>query len=137
MTQTHELRGRQTAAAVAESCATHEAQGGAGHAIAYRQLLQFAADLRAVSDAGRVALAADEPDETAGRWKDAVAALIEHRFAARRIPLPAWVEACAGHPDDPWEPQRDEIPLWFPADLAEVAEPFLRRGVLIEASELD
>lgn len=136
MKQEDELRGRHAAAAVAESCATHEAQGGVGHAIAYRQLLQFAADLRAVSDAGQVALAADEPHETAGRWKDAVAALIEHRFAARRVPLPAWVDACVGRPDDPWEPQRDATPLWFPVNLAAVPEPFLRRGVLIEASEL-
>lgn len=137
MAQTHELRGRHTAAVVSESCAAHEAQGGVGHAIAYRQLLQLAADLSEVSDAGRVALAADEPDEATGRWKDAVAALIEHRFAVRRIPLPAWVEARIGHPDAPWEPQRDAQPLWFPVDLTAVPEPFLRRGVLIEASELE
>lgn len=137
MTQEHQLRGRHTAAAVARSCAAHEAQGGVGHAIAYRQLLQLAADLSEVSDAGRVALAADEPDEVAGRWKDAVAALIEHRFAALRMPLPAWFAACVGHPDDPWEPRRDAQPLWFPVDLTAVPEPFLRRGVLIEASELD
>lgn len=134
---TDELRGRCTAAAVAESCAAYVAQDGVGHAIAYRQLLQLAADLCEVSDAGLVSLTADEPDDLTGRWKDAVAALIEHRFASRRIPLPAWVDACAGRPDDPWEPQRSATPLWFPVDLSEVAEPFVRRGVLIEASELD
>lgn len=123
-----------SAAAFVELC--ERAQEHGEHAVAYRAFLTLAADLSQASNEELEELVVDAP-EVAGRWKDAVAALIEHRFAARRIPLPAWVESCDGQPDDPWEPQRDATPLWFPVNLAAVPEPFVRRGVLIEASELD
>ncbi|MBN9209572.1 MAG: hypothetical protein J0H96_13065 [Microbacterium ginsengisoli] len=121
-------------AAFVELC--ERAQERGGHAVAYRAFLTLAADLSQASNEELVELVVDAPAVT-GRWKDAVAALIEQRFAARRIPLPAWVEACVGQPGDPWEPQRSATPLWFPVDLNEVAEPFLRRGILIEANELE
>ncbi len=123
-----------SAAAFVELC--ERAQEHGEHAVAYRAFLTLAADLSQASNEELEELVLDAPEVT-GRWKDAVAALIEHRFAARRIPLPAWVESCDGQPDDPWEPQRAERALWFPVDLSEVAEPFLRRGILIEANELE
>lgn len=123
-----------SAAAFVELC--ERAQEHGEHAVAYRAFLTLAADLSQASNEELVELVVDAP-EVAGRWADAVAAVSEHRFASRRIPLPAWVDACAGRPDDPWEPQRSATPLWFPVDLNEVAEPFLRRGILIEANELE
>ena len=123
-----------SAAAFVELC--ERAQEHGEHAVAYRAFLTLAADLSQASNEELEELVVDAP-EVAGRWKDAVAALIEHRFAARRIPLPAWVESCDGQPDDPWEPQRAKTPVWFPVNLDEVAEPFLRRGILIEANELE
>jgi hypothetical protein len=65
-----------------------------------------------------------------------VAALVEYRLAEAGAPLPSWVTERSGDADEPWEPQRAAVPLPFPADVTAVAEPFLRRGVLIEQNEL-
>jgi transcriptional regulator with XRE-family HTH domain len=127
-------RGRSTAAASADAIARAEDAGN--HRLAYRQFIQLADDLAAVDPVTKVLLSAEEPDLTGRRWDDAVAALVEYRLAEAGAPLPSWVTERSGDADEPWEPQRAAVPLPFPADVTAVAEPFLRRGVLIEQNEL-
>ena len=128
-------RGRSTAAASSDAIA--QAENAGDHRLAYRQFIQLADDLAAVDPVTKVLLSAEEPDLTGERWDDAVAALVEYRLAQAGAPIPAWVTARQGEPDAPWEPQRSAVPLPFPADITAVAEPFLRRGVLIEENELE
>lgn len=127
-------RGRNTAAASADAIA--QAEDAGDHRLAYRQFIQLADDLAAVDPVTKVLLAAEEPDLTGTRWDDAVAALVEYRLAKAGAPLPSWVTERRGDADQPWEPQRAAVRLPFPADVTAVAEPFLRRGVLIEENEL-
>lgn len=128
-------RGRSTAAASSDAIA--QAENAGDHRLAYRQFIQLADDLAAVDPVTKVLLSAEEPDLTGERWDDAVAALVEYRLAQAGAPIPAWVTARQGEPAAPWEPQRSAVPLPFPADITAVAEPFLRRGVLIEENELE
>ncbi len=127
-------RGRSTVAASADAIARAEDAGD--HRLAYRQFIQLADDLAAVDPVTKVLLSAEEPDLTGRRWDDAVAALVEYRLVEAGAPLPGWVTERGGDADEPWEPQRAAVPLPFPADITAVAEPFLRRGVLIEENEL-
>lgn len=128
-------RGRSSAAVSARAIARADVAGDVR--LAYRQFIQFADDLAAVDPATRVALAYEEPEETGLRWDDAVAALVEYRLSQVNAPLPSWVLARRGDDADPWEPQRSTVPFPFPIDSDDVAEPFRRRGINIEANELE
>lgn len=128
------VRGRGTA--VSSLNAIVQAEGVGNYRLAYRQFIQFADDLAAVDPATKVLLTEEEPGRTGTRWDDAVAALVEYRLVEVNAPIPKWVTARCGNPADPWEPQRAAVPLPFPPDLATVAEPFRRRGILIEENEL-
>lgn len=127
-------RGRSSAATSADAIARAESAGD--HRLAYRQFIQLADDLAAVDPVTRVLLSAEQPDLIGSRWDDAVAALVEYRLAEAGAPLPSWVAERRGDATELWEPQRAAVPLPFPAEVTAVAEPFLRRGILIEANEL-
>lgn len=129
------VRGRSSAADTAQAIAQSETQGDVR--LSYRQFIQLADDLATADPVTKVLLSAEEPLRDGGRWYDAIAALVEYRLKATGAPIPVWVANTAGQRDDPWEPQRSAPPLPFPADISEVAEPFLRRGILIEANEFE
>lgn len=124
-----ELRGLHQASDVA--CAVVQAEQDGNHALAYRQFLQFAADLRQVSPLAARELVRNPP-RTRTRWDDAFAALAEEFLGAE---APSWTLS-DGRAQEPWEPQRDSAPLWFPVDLNEVSPAFARRGIYIERNEL-
>lgn len=124
-----ELRGLHQASDVARAVVQAEQDGN--HALAYRQFLQFAADLRQVSPLAARELVRNPP-RTRTRWDDAFAALVEEFLGAE---APSWTLS-DGRAREPWEPQRDSLPLWFPVDLNEVSPAFARRGIYIERNEL-
>lgn len=127
-----DLRGLHQASEVA--CAVAQAEQDGNHALAYRQFLQFAADLRQVSPLAARELVRNPP-RTRTRWDDAFAALAEEFLGAE---APSWTlsDGRAREPREPWEPRRDSAPLWFPVDLNEVSPAFARRGIYIELNEL-
>lgn len=127
-------RGRSSAATAADAIASAHAAGD--HRLAYRQFIQLADDLAAVDAVTKVVLSAEEPSRTGERWDDALAALVEYRLAAAGAPIPGWVTHRKGAASATWEPQRALSPLPISADPEAVAEPFLRRGILIEENEL-
>ncbi len=124
-----ELRGLHQASDVARAVVRAERAGD--HALAYRQYLQFASDLRHASVPIACELVRLAPS-TGTRWDDAFAALAE-QFLGESAPTWALQEPTS---QTPWEPQRDSAPLWFPVDLDEVSPAFARRGVYIELNEL-
>ncbi|WP_221583762.1 helix-turn-helix domain-containing protein [Microbacterium sp. G2-8] len=128
-------RGRASAAEALPLIAAAHERGE--HRLAYRSFIQLADDLAVADAVTRVLLSAEPPEPSETRWDDAVAALVEYRLVSLHAPVPAWVRENTGDAEHPWEPQRAEVPLPFPVDEAEVAEPFQRRGVMIEANELD
>ncbi|WP_197053013.1 helix-turn-helix domain-containing protein [Microbacterium hominis] len=128
------VRGRTSAAATSDAVARAEAAGD--DRLSYREFIQLADDLASVDGVTRVLLAAEEPVRTETRWDDAIAALVEFRLSEAGAPVPQWVIDRQGSADEPWEPRRAALPLPFPVDISAVAEPFLRRGVLIEKNEL-
>ena len=127
-------QGRSPAARAADEITRADAEGHAAQA--YRRFLQLADDLRSADPVTRVLLSAEEPDESASRWLDAIAALVELRLREASAPLPKWVTERAGNPGSVWQPQRTARPLPLCADLTNVPQPFLRRGVAIEEGEL-
>lgn len=129
-------RTRQMTAAIAADVIRHEVAGGQ-HSDAYREYIQLADDLASADAFTRVLLAAEEPDHDIGRWYDAIAALVELRLAEVGAPLPRWVQENRGNPDVLWVPQRTASTVTLTADVDELAEPFRRRGVGIEAGELE
>lgn len=127
-------RGRTPAAIAAEDITRAESEGE--HARAYRRFLQLADDLASSDPVTRVLLAAEEPDASASRWVDAIAALVELRLREACAPIPSWVTDTAGRPDEIWEPQRSSRDLPMTAARTEVPAEFLERGVAIERGEL-
>lgn len=127
-------QGRSPAARASEEIADAEARGQAAQA--YRRFLQLADDLASADPVTRVLLSAEEPDESPSRWVDAIAALLEVRLREASAPIPSWVTARVGDPDNVWEPQRSARPLTLSADRTQVPPEFLRRGIAIERGEL-
>lgn len=124
-----ELRGLHQASDVAR--AVVEAEKSGDHALAYRQYLQFAADLQDASPLAARELVRTAP-RTHTRWDDAFAALVDEFLGNE---APSWT-SYDGRPREPWEPQRAASPLWFPVNLDEVSPAFACRGVFIELNEL-
>lgn len=126
--------GRAPAARATEEIVDAEARGQ--FAQAYRRFIQLADDLASADPVTRVLLVAEKPDESASRWLDAIAALIEVRLHEVSAPVPSWVTDRVGLPDTVWEPQRSARPLPLSADRTHVPTEFLRRGIAIERGEL-
>ena len=131
-----EPRDRQTDGAVPTE-ASFQREDDDDPRLAYRQFIQLADDLAAVDPVTKVLLSAEEPDVTGRRWDDAVAAL-------SNTVCPKWEPRCLAGSPTVGGPQTNRgshsagsAPLPFAADVTAVAEPFLRRGVLIEENELE
>lgn len=124
-----------TAAAAADVIRQDVADGQ--HSNAYREYIQLADDLASADAFTRVLLAAEEPDRNIGRWYDAIAALVELRLTETRAPLPRWVLENRGNPNELWVPPRTASTIDLTVDVDDLAEPFRRRGVGIEAGELE
>ena len=100
---------------------------------AYRAVVQIADDLQTANPYLRALLAAEPAGSTRPGWDAFIASVTEWRLAEVGLPAPDWVLETIGAPDVPWAPP-DAV---LEARLEHVAEPFRRRGVLIEASELE
>ena len=127
--------GRSTVAETADFICRAEADGRPDEA--YRAFIQLADDLAASSPFDRVKLVADDPAPGRSRWLDALAGLVELRLKEVNLPAPDWACEYRGDPSKPWEPQRSRRPLPVHADLGLSPEPLRRRGVAIEAGELE
>ncbi|WP_104196241.1 helix-turn-helix domain-containing protein [Cryobacterium sp. M15] len=109
--------------------------GVANTAHAFRRFIQLADNLAAEAGATRVGLTLTEPAPTgSAHWDAAIAALCEYRLNADALPVPEWITAQVGNPDEPWQPRTTRYNIL--ADPAEVPPEFLRRGILIEAATL-
>ncbi|MHB8295842.1 MAG: helix-turn-helix domain-containing protein [Acidimicrobiales bacterium] len=126
--------GRLTAAAAAERIARH-LSAGRGRLLIERPILQLADDLAVSCPALRAALTVCPPERTGGRKYDAaIAALVEYRLNEVGFEAPGWAH----------DPKRIADPEWLVCDVPQLAalvradtpEPFLRRGVLLGASDL-
>ncbi|TFD07524.1 helix-turn-helix domain-containing protein [Cryobacterium sp. TMT1-66-1] len=107
----------------------------ANTAHAFRRFIQLADNLAAEAGATRVGLTLTEPAPTgSAHWDAAIAALCEYRLNADALPVPEWITAQVGNPDEPWQPKTTRYNIL--ADQAEVPPEFLRRGILIEAATL-
>ena len=70
------------------------------------------------------------------RWSDAaLAALVEWRLGEKGAPIPSWVEQTPGLEAGHWAPWPSIRVV--DADLDLVPEPFLSRGIWLEAGELE
>lgn len=107
----------------------------ANTAHAFRRFIQLADNLAAEAGATRVGLTLTEPAPTgSAHWDAAIAALCEYRLNADALPVPEWITARVGSPDEPWQPKTTRCNIL--ADQVEVPPEFLRRGILIEATTL-
>ncbi len=129
------LRGRYPAAHWAEQIVHAERIGN--HSLAYRSFIQLADDLAAADAVNRVLLSAEPPAPSESRWIDAVAAIVEQRLDEVSAPIPTWVLETSGQPGTVWDPRRFNTPVPISGDIAEASPPFQRRGVSIEANELE
>ncbi len=130
-----ETQGRRSARVHASVIAKWVRAGDASRT--YRAFMQLSDDLAAVGAPTRVSLTAEPPESTKSRWDDAIAGLVELRLEEARVSPPTWVREAIGRPDEQWEPQRSSLPLTYKSDPSLVPDAFLRRGVLIEAGELE
>lgn len=122
-----------TAAEAADYAARFLARGNEDGA--YRSVIQLADDLAREHGAERVALAVAPPPPTGDERFDAfIAGVIDLRLAEERLPRPKWLG------DGP----RLALP-WFvdrwsvddPSIVEATPAPLRRRGVIIDAAELD
>lgn len=127
--------GRVTAAEATDRILQAEKEGRPD--VAYRHFIQLADDLTEPDPFTRLLLVAEAPGVTTSRWLDAVAGVVELRLQEALLPAPAWVTQQRGQADSVWEPQRGRRPLPVHARIAQAPEPLRRRGVAIEAGELE
>lgn len=124
---------RATTADLASSIAAAllEGQNHAG----LRRLIQLSDNLVEAEEVEAVILCASEPLPTGfAPWDAAIAAIVDFRLSQRRLPVPQWTEHQSRYlsqPDDFSDAFRGGVP-----DLSGVPEAFRRRGVHIEAREL-
>lgn len=121
---------------VAESAATiHDLLDAGEDPYVFRALIQVANDLAEAEPALRVALAVTPPSPTGSEGADAfLAAIVEYRLTPDSLPCPEWIHDQSRVLDQEWIVSG----LTQLADITRegTPEPFLRRGVLIEESDL-
>ncbi|WP_448720611.1 helix-turn-helix domain-containing protein [Microbacterium natoriense] len=128
-----DTHGRASAAETAAQIRHHLRDGNRDAAA--QALLQLASTLQVCDVLALAALTIDEPEPQGDGWTWAIAGLVEYVTARRGIPTPRWATETTGDPTARWSPWATEL-----ADLVDVdkvPEPLRRRGVLIEAGELD
>jgi transcriptional regulator with XRE-family HTH domain len=99
----------------------------------YRLLLQVANDLQSALPYVRTLLVAEKPRALTARWDAALAGLVEYFMDDSGLPSPDWAGDRLGDISWNWSPSGG--PLVPDEEL--VPEPFRRRGVLVEAGELE
>ncbi|MGO4678758.1 helix-turn-helix domain-containing protein [Microbacterium sp. 2MCAF23] len=128
-----DTHGRASAAETAARIQDHLGDGDRNAAA--QALLQFASTLQVCDVLAVAALTIDEPESKEDGWTWAIAGLVEYVTARRGIPTPHWVTETSGDPTARWTPWATE--LTDLVDVDRVPEPLRRRGVLIEAGELE
>lgn len=121
---------RATAADTAIAIAAHLRSGDTGRA--YRTVVQLADDLDDADPYLRLLLTAERATTGDSGWDAFIAAVTEWRLDQAGLPAPAWTLASTNGPRPTWYPPGAVLP----ARPDHVAEPFRRRGVLVEADEL-
>lgn len=102
----------------------------------FRLVIQLADDLAAESGAERVALAVARPPSTGDDRYDAlIAGVTEVRLAQDRLPLPKWLIADSLRLDELWFV--DPHSQGDPAVVEATPKPLRRRGVILDAAELE
>lgn len=119
----------ETAAQIRHQLTHHDRNAAA------QALLQFASALRASDVLAVAALTIDEPEPQEDGWRWAIAGLVEYATTSRGIPTPDWATKTTGDPTARWSPWATELTELV--DVDKVPEPLRRRGVLIEAGELE
>ncbi|GAA1527504.1 transcriptional regulator with XRE-family HTH domain [Microbacterium ginsengiterrae] len=117
----------------AEVIADYDADGAEEQA--YRAFMRLNRQLAAAPATTQVLLTYTPPRPVTVEWDAALAGLVEWRLRQKDAPIPDWVEENlgldAGH-WEPWPSVRHTDP-----DVHLVPGPFRRRGIWIEAGELD
>ena len=122
--------GRPTAADIADIIGT--SLRASDETRAYRAAVQLADDLDS-ADPHLKLLLTTEPARTGDPgWDAFLAAVTEWRLQQAGLPAPDWVRQTGTPVAAPWSPPGAILE----ARPDHVAEPFLRRGVLVEAAEL-
>lgn len=92
--------------------------------------VQIADDLTAADDTVSVALASEPPAATGSSSVDAVlAALVEHLFERRGLPIPGWTEDPRRVSAEPWD--LISVEALRALARADTPEPFRRRNVFV------
>ncbi|HMQ25594.1 MAG TPA: helix-turn-helix transcriptional regulator [Acidimicrobiales bacterium] len=92
--------------------------------------VQIADDLTAADDTVSVALASEPPAATGSSTVDAVlAALVEHLFERRGLPIPGWTEDPRRVSAEPWD--LITVDALRALARADTPEPFRRRNVFV------
>lgn len=101
---------------------------------AFRHFIALADGLGREHGTVRVALCVTPPPTVGDRRFDAaLAALADHRLGEEDLPRPDWVDEEWRRTEEPWVVS----PFSGPELRSAVPEPFRRRGVLLDASELE
>ncbi|WP_231916233.1 hypothetical protein [Microbacterium karelineae] len=98
-------------------------------------LLQFTHNLRVSDPLTVAALTIDEPSDAGAGWAWSIAGIVELECERVGVPIPEWVAETVGDPEarwTPWAPELNEL-----VDVTRVPDALRRRGVLIEAGELE
>lgn len=119
---------------IADAIAEHEEAGTEEQA--YRAFIQLNNQLVASTPTIQVLLSATPPRRISSEWDAALAGLVEWRLTQTGAPIPEWaVENTGLEEGQHWAPW-PAIRL-IDAELDLVPEPLLRRGIWVEAGELE
>lgn len=128
-----DVGGQFLATDIADSIADYESSGREEHA--YRAFIQLNNQLVTSNAVTQVLLTATPPRRITPEWDAALAALVEWRLGEKGAPIPSWVAETPGLDAGHWAPWPSIRAV--DADIALVPAPFLRRGIWLEAGELE
>lgn len=128
-----DVGGQHLAAEIADSIAEHESAGREEYA--YRAFLQLNNQLATSDAVTQVLLTATPPRHISPEWDATLAALVEWRLRQKDAPIPSWVHATPSVTVGHWAPWPSIRVI--DADLDLVPDPFRRRGIWLEAGELE
>lgn len=118
---------------IGDAIARYESDGA--EEPAYRVFMQLNDHLVASSASTQVLLTYTPPRHISPEWDAAIAALVEWRLRQKDAPIPDWVEENSGLGVGHWAPWPSV--RYIDADPALIPGPFLRRGIWVEAGELE
>lgn len=122
-----------TAATAAEAVRAYVAE--ARQDAAFRIVLQLAADLDAADPALRVALCVAPPAPTGDvRFDALLAAVVDYRLSADRLPLPHWISEGSRVLDEAWD--IEPVQALQAAARLQTPDALRRHGVFLDPAEL-